>query len=63
MAVTKAETFSDNNDYGKSTLRYPLQPPVMDQDFNGDSADSLTGKTDYLRIRRKKTEYNDGGKE
>jgi len=63
LAVTKAETFSDNNDYGKSTLRYPLQPPVMDQDFNGDSADSLTGKTDYLRIRRKKTVYNDGGKD
>ena len=35
----------------------------MDQDFNGDSADSLTGKTDYLRIRRKKTVYNDGGKD
>ena len=55
--------FLDNTDYGSSTLRYPLQPPVMDQDFNGDSADSLTGRTDYLRIRRKKTVYNDGGKD
>lgn len=63
MANAEGSTFIDNDDYGKSTLRYPLQPPVMDQDFNGDSADSLTGKTDYLRIRRKKTVYNDGGKE
>ena len=55
--------FLDNTDYGSSTLRYPLQPPVMDQDFNGDSADSLTGRTDYLRIRRKKTVYYDGGKD
>ena len=55
--------FLDNNDYGRATLRYPLQPPVMDQDFNGDSADSLTGRTDYLRIRRKKTVYQDGGKD
>ncbi len=54
--------FIDNNDYGASTLRYPLQPPVMDQDFNGDSADSLTGRIDYLRIRRKKTVFNDGTK-
>ena len=56
-------TFLDNNDYGRATLRYPLQPTVMDQDFNGDSADSLTGRTDYLRIRRKKTVYHDGGKD
>ncbi|AXF41150.1 baseplate tail tube cap [Cyanophage S-TIM4] len=56
-----ATEFLDDGDYGKSTLRYPLQPPVMDQDFNGDSADSLTGKTDYLRIRRKKTVYHDDG--
>ena len=55
--------FLDNDEYGSSTLRYPLQPPVMDQDFNGDSADSLTGRTDYLRIRRKKTVYTDGGKD
>ena len=34
----------------------------MDQDFNGDSADSLTGRIDYLRIRRKKTVFNDGTK-
>ena len=33
----------------------------MDQDFNGDSVDGLTGKTDYLRIRRKKTVYHDDG--
>lgn len=35
----------------------------MDQDFNGDSADSLTGKTDYLRVRRCKTVYKDGSSE
>ncbi len=35
----------------------------MDQDFNGDSVDGLTGKTDYLRVRRCKTVYNDGGKD
>lgn len=56
-----ATEFLDDGDYGKSTLRYPLQPPVMDQDFNGDSVDGLTGKTDYLRIRRKKTVYHDDG--
>ena len=58
-----ATEFLDDGDYGKSTLRYPLQPPVMDSDFNGDSVDGLTGKTDYLRIRRKKTVYHDGGKD
>ncbi len=35
----------------------------MDSDFNGDSADSETGRIDYLRIRRKKTVYKtDNGK-
>lgn len=55
--------FLDNTEYGSSTLRYPLQPPVMDQDFNGDSVDGLTGRTDYLRVRRKKTVYTDAGKD
>lgn len=57
-----AFNFIDSDDYGKVTLRYPLQPPVMDQDFNGDSVDSLTSRIDYLRIRRKKTVYKDGSK-
>lgn len=56
--------FPDNNDYGALTMRYPLKAPVAKGElFQDDDATGATGRTDYVKIRRVRISYKDGGRQ